>query len=301
MARRSSSSDAAGCLIVLLLIGAWWLFHNEVALEITGAAILLMVLFKAIFSHQQLRQAVAIVERHLDELTIRRKQLTATLNYGLVDNSKWFEEVDMFIFNVIAAEVGRIGKSSANYKKLRDLIGQLTDQYRDSRTAFTLNMDPLDYEHLVADRLRDIGWDTRLTKGSGDQGVDVIATMREKTVIIQCKKYSSPIGNSAVQEAYAGKSFENADFAAVVSNADYTSSARQLAESTRVLLLHHDELEKLEEAIFGTATWRDRQNIMRNSATKSAMSQSPSYKLLWHALAIAAVAGILAAVANHFR
>jgi restriction system protein len=105
-------------------------------------------------------------------------------------------------------------------------------------------MDPIAYEHMVADRLRDLGWETRLTKGSGDQGIDVIAELREKRVVIQCKRYSSSIGNAAVQEAYAGKAFEDADYAAVVSNAKYTPGARSLADSTRVIVLHHDELSQ---------------------------------------------------------
>jgi HJR/Mrr/RecB family endonuclease len=113
-------------------------------------------------------------------------------------------------------------------------------------------MDPIDYEQMVADALNDLGWQTRLTKGSGDQGIDVIAEMRGKRVVIQCKRYASSIGNSAVQEAHAGKSFEKADYAAVVSNAEFTRSARQLADTTHVILLHHDELSKLELQIFGT-------------------------------------------------
>jgi HJR/Mrr/RecB family endonuclease len=82
----------------------------------------------------------------------------------------------------------------------------------------------------------------------------VIAEMRGKRVVIQCKRYTSSIGNSAVQEAFAGKSFESADHAAVVSNAEFTRGARQLADTTHVILLHHDELSKLERQIFGTVT-----------------------------------------------
>ncbi|MDP8984639.1 MAG: restriction endonuclease [Pseudomonadota bacterium] len=67
--------------------------------------------------------------------------------------------------------------------------------------VFSLTMDPLAYEQMVADRLSDLGWSARLTKGSGDQGIDVIAEMREKKAVIQCKLYSSPVGNSAVQQA----------------------------------------------------------------------------------------------------
>ncbi len=60
--------------------------------------------------------------------------------------------------------------------------------------------------------------------------------------VFQCKKYAQPVGNGAVQEIAAGKQHEQADIAAVVSNATYTPSAKQLAGTTGVYLLHYSEL-----------------------------------------------------------
>ena len=66
----------------------------------------------------------------------------------------------------------------------------------------------------------------------------------------QCKKYTSPIGNKAVQEIIAGKQFVQADIAAVVSNSRYTSSAKQLANVTGVYLLHYSELKQFNKTIY---------------------------------------------------
>jgi len=196
----------------------------------------------------------SIINEHAAELAIRRKQLTSTSNYGLVDQSKWLQEVEFFIDEIIEESGGHVRNSPQRLQAVRVMIEQATANYSASRIGFSSDMDPIDFEQMVADALADLGWETRLTKGSGDQGIDVIAEMREKRVVIQCKRYASAIGNSAVQEAYAGKSFENADYAAVVSNAKFTPGARQLAEATRVILLHHDELAQLEVRIFGTST-----------------------------------------------
>ena len=62
----------------------------------------------------------------------------------------------------------------------------------------------------------------------------------------QCKLYSSPVGNKAVQEAAAGRAHEKADFGIVVSNNRYTAPAEELANTNRVLLLHYRDLPKLE-------------------------------------------------------
>jgi restriction system protein len=85
----------------------------------------------------------------------------------------------------------------------------------------------------------------RLTKASGDQGVDIVCEAGGKRLVVQCKLYSGSVGNAAVQEAIATREFEGADLAAVVSNGVYTSGARELASAANIYLLHHDEIAKL--------------------------------------------------------
>ena len=63
---------------------------------------------------------------------------------------------------------------------------------------------------------------------------------------IQCKRYSNPVSNKAVQEVYAGKGFYRGTHAVVLSNAGFTKSARDLAKSSGVILINDIELEKHE-------------------------------------------------------
>jgi len=201
---------------------------------------------EAIRSEEQIMEtARAIVSAHAAELSIRRKQLTHKLNYGLMDDSKWQSEMDFFIEKKIETRIGDVRAALDRLHVIRQMIIEATAHYDASRIPFTNEMDPVLYEHLVADTLKDFGWDARLTKGSGDQGVDVIAARDDRRIVIQCKRYSKAIGNAAVQEAIAGMAFERAERAVVVSNAGYTRSARQLADSAGVILLHHDELPTL--------------------------------------------------------
>ena len=75
-----------------------------------------------------------------------------------------------------------------------------------------------------------------VTRKSGDQGVDIIAFKRRKKYGIQCKYYTYPVGNKAVQEAYAGANFYDCDKAMVMTNTTFTKSATQLAEKLEVEL-----------------------------------------------------------------
>lgn len=105
--------------------------------------------------------------------------------------------------------------------------------------------NPLEYEKYVAQRLAGLGFNARTTKASGDQGADVLADKNGISFAIQCKKYSSPVGNKAVQEANAGRDFYKRDYAVVVSNADFTKAAKQAANACKVILLNDNQLEKL--------------------------------------------------------
>jgi len=81
-----------------------------------------------------------------------------------------------------------------------------------------------------------------VTPKTGDQGADIVIKYDEMTGVVQCKLYSQPVGNAAVQEVIAAREYYQAAIAIVVSNANYTASARQLAGIANVALLHHDDI-----------------------------------------------------------
>ena len=66
-----------------------------------------------------------------------------------------------------------------------------------------------------AEAMRLGGWKAETTKGSGDQGVDVLAERAGVRVVLQRKRYNKSVGNKADQEAFAAKTFAKAQYAAV--------------------------------------------------------------------------------------
>lgn len=110
--------------------------------------------------------------------------------------------------------------------------------------------DPQEYERAVSNEFAKLGWQTRVTAGSGDQGADVIAEKLAFKLVIQCKLYTSPVGNKSVQEVAAAVKFFNGDIGAVITNNTFTKSARQLASSLGVFLVHHTQISALDRVIF---------------------------------------------------
>lgn len=108
------------------------------------------------------------------------------------------------------------------------------------------NMSGRDFELFCSDLLkRNFYSSVEVTKASGDHGVDILAEKDGITYAIQCKCYSSNIGNSAVQQALAGKSLYHRDIAVVLTNRYFTAQAISEAEQLNVKLWDRDKLLSL--------------------------------------------------------
>ena len=107
-------------------------------------------------------------------------------------------------------------------------------------------MEGHEFEHFCADLLRKVGFlDVKVTPGSGDQGVDILATKDDIKYAVQCKNYISTLGNKPVQEVSAGKQFYGCHVGVVMTNSTFTPGAIQLAVATNVLLWDRNKLEEL--------------------------------------------------------
>lgn len=266
----ASSDDGNGrtVLILILLAGA-----GVVAWRVVAA--MKRRKEEAARDFEQLRRrrrAHELIEEEIDQkaalLGIRRSQLVFADFYGTPDLSKWGREMELFCSTRLAPLLEREGLGQIWPDLAMDAIRMIEQaalsnsqapsvapSFISNPAVFDPRMDPLDYERHCALLLRDAGWDATLTPATGDQGADVIAEKAGVRLVVQCKLYSSQtVGNDAVQQAFAAKNFQRAQLAAVVSNAPFTPSARQLAMTTGVLLLHHEELRTLmTENIYGSA------------------------------------------------
>ncbi|MGE7635617.1 restriction endonuclease [Bacillus paramycoides] len=106
-----------------------------------------------------------------------------------------------------------------------------------------------EFERYLAELLNNLGFRTELTKGSGDQGVDILAFKQNKKYVIQAKRYNRTVGTKAVQEVVAGKAFYNADESWVITNSTYTKGAIDLAQKTDTKLWDRDKLKNMMKAI----------------------------------------------------
>ena len=224
-----------GIVEACLLYGIFWVFEQ------TNKT-------KENLAHAQKEAALAkctpIIQAHLAELRRKRQQFTVDRGYGFRDTCKWDDEKKFFIQKVLGPkEISAV--FCLGNDELSRHIDVVLDGSRAAPTVTPKENDPIAYEQYCGEILVKAGWLVSSTPVSGDQGADLIAKKYGRTVVIQCKQYKRPVGNKAVQEASAAKLHYGADAAVVVSNASYTRSAQELAGTTNVLLLHHDQLPQL--------------------------------------------------------
>ena len=122
----------------------------------------------------------------------------------------------------------------------------LMDQ--DKKTIEIIKIDDIDmmtgieFENFLKKYFLQQGYSATLTKNTGDQGIDLIIEKQGARIGIQAKRYNSSVGNSAVQEAIAGRTFYNLDKVIVITNNFFTTAAIQLANNSSVILWNRNIL-----------------------------------------------------------
>lgn len=209
-----------------------------------------------------------IIDSHMPTLSSKKARMTYIDEYGDKNSKKWEAElrsyykekiIDILKSAVIEAPENIFDEFSDN--KVEFLFWTMLQKnfvdesivrnidfyisFCDSNQEASLppRMTGVEYELYIANIInKETNWSAKITKASGDQGADLVLTKGPLTAVLQTKYYSSKVGNKAIQEAYSAKKFYNADLAFVVSNAEFTSSAWELAEKTSVKIISEGNL-----------------------------------------------------------
>lgn len=106
-----------------------------------------------------------------------------------------------------------------------------------------------EFEALCRNYFQSQNWHVRTTRRTGDYGADLILKRRHhgqtETVVVQCKRYTGKVGQSAIREAYSAINFYGADRAMCITNSFYTPAAKTLAESNDIELLDRYDCERI--------------------------------------------------------
>jgi len=194
---------------------------------------------------------------YLKVLALKKRQLTFKDNYGNWYVDDWVQEFERFVESKMTdfkeKWLSYLGYKAGDFNEMFSLTPSpklgiaLEKMYSIKFDMYLYSViQAIIHQEIINEAICEVftncGWNAQVTKASGDQGVDVIAELNGVRVAVQCKLYSSPVGNKAVQEVFAAKIHYDCQIAIVVTNNSYTPSAKQLASTCGVELLHHDAL-----------------------------------------------------------
>ncbi len=224
---------------------------------IVAAAVTVFVSY--LFYRRQRRAEMArrlpeTMEQHKAALVAYFRQSISKDAFGNIDDSHWQKRIDAFLQTQVVPDVTnyprwRASRPGREAVRLVDNFAQQKDvEDRVLGIASGVEPDkltPSDYERHCADVLEHLGWRVQMTPASRDHGADVIAEKSGRRLVIQCKRYSQPVGNKAVQEVHAARHLYGGCTACVVAPQGFTAQARREAHGLSVILLHHSELGAL--------------------------------------------------------
>lgn len=163
-----------------------------------------------------------------------------------------FQKTIIFIFGLVFYS-GITHLIYKLYKKKHSVVPSPVNTQKennsDSNSISSMDYDNMDghtFEYFCADILKKNGFlNVEVTPGSGDHGIDILAEKDGISYAVQCKCYSSNIGNAAVQQAHTGKSIYQKDIAVVFTNRYFTAQAKAEANALGVKLWDREKLDSL--------------------------------------------------------
>lgn len=152
------------------------------------------------------------------------------------------------------------------------VLSMICTIYRKFHRKYTLKqldkMDGHQFEYACADILKANGYKhVKVTRGSGDFGVDIIAEKDKVRYAIQCKRYNHKLDNTPIQEVVGGLAYYQCDKGAVMTNQYFTEPAKQLAQVNDVELLDRDTLSHMVNRT--EKSFDDKLNLFRSYLTNS--------------------------------
>lgn len=121
----------------------------------------------------------------------------------------------------------------------RELLSQLRE------------IDEYEFEKLVADTWEQRGWETTVTTGSSDRGIDIIVKKNnpfKQKHVIQAKRYAegNKVGSPDIQQYSSLQQQEpNVDSVIIVTTSSFSVQAKEIADDLNVKLVNGRELSQI--------------------------------------------------------
>ena len=108
-----------------------------------------------------------------------------------------------------------------------------------NRKSFTYwsSLDPYEFEREIAVLFEKHGFKTKVTKGSGDGGIDIILFKNSEAGIVQCKRHKTKVSPSVIRDIYGTMLGGKYKFAYVVCPAGFSEESMRFSRGKKIQLI----------------------------------------------------------------
>lgn len=118
--------------------------------------------------------------------------------------------------------------------------------YSQNNISFWQHLSWQQFEVEICKRFNNARLNAKVTKGTGDRGVDIYMYLNNKKIIVQCKKYNKPVGPAVVRELTGAIVSESANLGIIIGLSGFTKGAYDATQGLVLLWSIEDFISMTE-------------------------------------------------------
>ncbi len=138
--------------------------------------------------------------------------------------------------------------SDPKYRNV-ELYEDAVRRYEYRQQTYWKSLKGAKFERALARLYTNMGYSVSQTKGSGDEGVDLILWKDEKKIVVQCKGHKKPIGVSMIRDLYGAMMHFEANSAVLACPAGFTIGVKKFATDKPIQLISATDLIEMVESV----------------------------------------------------
>ena len=126
--------------------------------------------------------------------------------------------------------------------KIQSLIYEEHKEYREEylnsnvnrinkNAEWWMSLSPWNFEKEIAELFREQGYNAKITRGSGDGGVDLFLTKDSINIIVQCKQYTNPVPPEPIRALWGIKDDFGADKVFLIATNGITAGGEKFIQN----------------------------------------------------------------------
>jgi restriction system protein len=132
-------------------------------------------------------------------------------------------------------------------KYINEIINKRKEK---KQSEYWLSLDGYTFEREIAKLYYGLGYKAKVTKASGDGGIDIKLWRDDEYIIVQCKNHKNPIGPSVIRDLYGVMHKEKADKVILICSGGFNRGVYDFSNGLPIELLSIKDVISLSNKVY---------------------------------------------------